>query len=51
VTFGGNPVRTLGGAAELPAPGGIVIAEIDLASVESGHELSPERNTIGQWFP
>ena len=47
IGIGGNPVRTLRRAAELLAPGGIVIAEVDLPSVNSGHELLRwETNTM-----
>ena len=53
IGIGGNPVRTLRRAAELLAPGGIVIAEIDLLSVKSGHELLrwETKHHVGQWFP
>jgi SAM-dependent methyltransferase len=53
IGIGGNPVRTLRRAAELLAPGGIVIAEIDLPSVKSGRELLrwETKHHVGQWFP
>lgn len=53
VGIGGDPVRTLRRAAELLAPGGMVIAEIDLPSVNSGHELLrwETKHYVGQWFP
>jgi hypothetical protein len=53
IGIGGNPVRTLRRAAELLAPGGIVIAEIDVASVKSGHEVLrwETKQHVGQWFP
>jgi SAM-dependent methyltransferase len=53
IGIGGNPVRTLRRAAELLAPGGIVIAEIDLPSVQSGDERLrwETKHHVGQWFP
>src|SRR6201997_916049 len=53
IGIGGDPVRTLRRAAELLAPGGIVIAEIDRPRVNSGHELLrwETKHYVGQWFP
>jgi hypothetical protein len=46
-------VRTLGRAADLLAPGGIIIAEIDPPMTTVCHELLrwETEHRVGQWFP
>jgi SAM-dependent methyltransferase len=53
IGIGGDPVRTLGRAADLLAPGGIVIAEIDPPTTVVCHELLrwETEHHVGQWFP
>jgi SAM-dependent methyltransferase len=53
IGIGGDPVRTLGRAADLLAPGGIVIAEIDPTTTAVCHELLrwETEHHVGQWFP
>ena len=53
IGIGGDPVRTLGRAADLLAPGGIVIAEIDPTTTTFCHELLrwETEHHVGQWFP
>lgn len=53
IGIGGDPVRTLRRAAELLAPGGIVIAEVDPPTTEACHEILrwETEDHVGQWFP
>ena len=53
IGIGGDPVRTLGRAADLLAPGGIVIAEIDSPTIKVRHEILrwETEHHVGQWFP
>jgi SAM-dependent methyltransferase len=53
IGIGGNPVRTLRRAAELLAPGGIVVAEIDSPTVSVCHEMLrwETEQHLGHWFP
>jgi hypothetical protein len=53
IGIGGDPVRTLGRAADLLAPGGMVIAEIDPPTATVCHELlrRETEHRVGQWLP
>lgn len=53
IGIGGDPVRTLTRAANLLAPGGIVIAEIDPPSTALSYELLrwETEDHVGRWFP
>jgi SAM-dependent methyltransferase len=53
VGIGGDPVRTLIRAAELLAPGGAIIVEIDHPTVDVSHEMLrwETEHAVGQWFP
>jgi SAM-dependent methyltransferase len=53
IGIGGNPMQTLRRVAELLAPDGIVIVEIDLPLAKSGHELLrwETEHHVGKWFP
>ncbi len=52
VGIGGDPVRTLRRAAELLAPGGVIIVEIE-QTVAASHEVLrwETENHVGPWFP
>jgi SAM-dependent methyltransferase len=53
IGIGGDPVRTLQRSADLLAPGGVVIVEIDPPSTALCHELLrwETEHHVGQWFP
>jgi SAM-dependent methyltransferase len=53
VGIGGDPVRTLNRAAELLAPGGAIIVELDYPTVAVSHEMLrwETEHVVGQWFP
>lgn len=53
IGIGGNPVRTLRRAADLLAPGGVVIAEIDSPTTTVCFEILrwETEHHLGQWFP
>jgi len=53
VGIGGDPVRTLNRAAELLAPGGAIIVELDYPTVAVSHEMLrwETEHAVGQWFP
>lgn len=53
IGIGGDPVQTLRRAAELLAPGGIVIAEIDPPTTAVSLEMLrwETEHQIGRWFP
>ena len=53
VGIGGDPVRTLNRAAELLAPGGAIIVELDHPTVAISHEMLrwETEHAVGQWFP
>jgi SAM-dependent methyltransferase len=53
IGIGGDPVRTLRRSADLLAPGGVVITEIDPPITALCHELLrwETEHKVGQWFP
>jgi SAM-dependent methyltransferase len=53
VGIGGDPVRTLNRAAELIAPEGAIIVELDHPTVALSHEMLrwETEHAVGQWFP
>jgi SAM-dependent methyltransferase len=53
IGIGGDPIRTLRRAADLLAPGGIVVAEIDPLPTTVCHEILrwETEHHVGQWFP
>jgi SAM-dependent methyltransferase len=53
IGIGGDPVRTLQRSADLLAPDGVVVVEIDPASTALCHELLrwETDHHVGQWFP
>jgi SAM-dependent methyltransferase len=52
IGIGGNPVRTLRRAADLLAPGGIIVVEIEQTVAASREVLRWETEThVGPWFP
>ena len=53
IGIGGDPLRILGRAATLLAPGGVVIAEVDPPSAQVCRELLrwETEHHVGQWFP
>jgi len=53
IGIGGDPVRTLRRVANLLAPGGIVVVEIDPPNAAAGQEMLrwETHRHVGQWFP
>jgi SAM-dependent methyltransferase len=53
IGIGGDPVRTLQRGADLLAPGGVVIAEVDPPGTALCRELQrwETEHQVGQWFP
>ena len=53
IGIGGDPVRTLSRAAELLAPGGAIIVELDRPTVAISREMLrwETEHAVGQWFP
>jgi SAM-dependent methyltransferase len=53
IGIGGDPVRTLRRVADLLAPGGIVVVEIDPPSAAVGQEMLrwETHRHVGHWFP
>jgi hypothetical protein len=53
IGIGGDPVRTLRRVADLLAPGGIAVVEIDPLSAATGWEMLrwETHRHVGHWFP
>lgn len=53
VGIGGDPVRTLSRAADLLAPGGAIIVEVDRPGATVSYEILrwETEYAVGQWFP